>query len=230
MRTLVATITRRVQETPEVVSVYFTLYDGSVLPYAAGQYITVYFERSSTPEGKAYSLSSAPHEPEMCITVKVIGEFSRKIAALQVGETMMISEAYGYFGPISAEPLICFTAGVGISPVWSIIKDLAEHSDPRPITLYCSNKTTKTIPFKDMLEQQLRKQPQLTLTHHITRDHFVPCSMEIGRIPFANAAKTETEPFYLLCGHDDFVRSAWRELRKIGVNADHISTETFFAS
>ena len=89
MEKLTAKVLRVTRETSDVVTIYFTV-PGVDFQYQAGQYITVFFEDSSTPAGKAYSLSSAPHESELSITVKKVGEYSGRLHALNAGDTFQI--------------------------------------------------------------------------------------------------------------------------------------------
>lgn len=230
MKPLTTIVTKNLREAPDIVTVYFTLPNGSTLDYSAGQYVTVYFEGSSTPEGKAYSLSSMPSEPEMSITVKVIGEFSRKIASLKPGDNLHISEAYGNFGPITKQPLVCFTAGVGLSPVWSIVKHLHETGDKRQVQLCCSTTTVENIPFNEPLRELVCIHDALHVSRYVTRQSSLPSEIIPHRIDFSRYIDPVADRFYLLCGSDDFVRSAWQELTHSGVAARNISTETFFAS
>ena len=61
MEKLTAKVMRIRRETSDIVTIYFVVLNHD-FRYVAGQYVTVFFDDSSTPEGKAYSLSSAPHE------------------------------------------------------------------------------------------------------------------------------------------------------------------------
>ena len=55
---LTVEIVRVRQENPEVTTLYFA----RPFDFMAGQYITVFIEGSQVREGKAYSISSRPHE------------------------------------------------------------------------------------------------------------------------------------------------------------------------
>ena len=85
MEKLTATVRRVRRETDDTVTIYFEV-PGYDFCYTAGQYITVFFDDSSTPEGKAYSLSSAPHEKWLSITVKKVGEYSGRLHDLRAGD------------------------------------------------------------------------------------------------------------------------------------------------
>ena len=117
---LTVEIVRVRQENPEVT----TLYIARPFDFMAGQYITVFIEGSQVREGKAYSISSCPHEELMSITVKNVGgEFSSYLCSRQVGDTLQISRAYGDFNPQTEQPLVGIAAGCGLSPIWSILAD-----------------------------------------------------------------------------------------------------------
>ena len=86
MEWLTAKVLRVRRETDDIATIFFTV-PGRDFHYIAGQYITVFFEQSSTPEGKAYSLSSAPYEKLLSITVKrlasILGDCMRSARAIR---------------------------------------------------------------------------------------------------------------------------------------------------
>ena len=84
-------------EAPGVSTLSLTFADGSIPKFVAGQYITVYFPETKTAEGKAYSISSAPGENMLSLTVKAIGEFSNKLCAMEPENEIAASLPYGYF-------------------------------------------------------------------------------------------------------------------------------------
>ena len=223
-----ARIVKVQRQSHDVVTLYFCLHDGSLLPYTAGQYITVYFDGTSTPEGKAYSLSSAPSEPLMSITVKKIGEYSGRLHDLSTGSMFTISDAYGHFNPMTAKPLVCIGAGVGIAPLWSVIKHEYQQDARRVARLFYSNKTVDDVVFRDELAEA-SDTTNLRVHHHITRQEQVPSIMSRGRINIEKCLKVaEDEAVYMVCGSVGFVRDIWKELTAQGVAAERISTETFF--
>ncbi len=226
-----AIVTRVRQQSHDVVTLYFTLDDGSKLDYTAGQYITVYIDGGSHPEGKAYSLSSAPHQKYMSITIKKVGEYSGYLHSLKAGDRFTISSAYGFFNPMSKRPLVCISAGVGIAPIWSVLKDELKHDASRVAHLFYSNKTTGDIAFHDAITARDSAHESLKVAHHITRQDDVPAHMHIGRIDLDKCVEAvEDEANYLICGSVDFVRSMWRGLSERGIAPELISTETFFES
>ena len=140
---LTVEIVRVRQENPEVT----TLYVVRPFDFMAGQYITVFIEGSQVREGKAYSISSGPHEELMSITVKNVGgEFSSYLCSRHVGDTLQISRAYGDFNPQTERPLVGIAAGCGLSPIWSILADAKQ-----PTFLYLSQKSPDYMVFSEEL-------------------------------------------------------------------------------
>lgn len=223
-------VVRIERHAPDVVTVYFTLGDGRLINYTAGQYVTVFFDGTSTREGKAYSLCTAPHEPWMGITVKKIGEYSGRLHALRVGDSFHISDAYGFFNPNTERPLVCLGAGVGIGPIWSVLKEeLRLHAD-RAAELFYTNKREADIAHIDAIGRAAASHPNFVARHHITRQQEVPPTMSKGRIVLDECVADAKDAIFLVCGSVDFVRSMVCGLSERGVESARISTETFFES
>lgn len=224
---VLATVQSVRREAHDIVTIYFTV--PASFTCSAGQYVTVFFDHTSTPEGKAYSLSSAPYESWLSITVKKVGEYSSRLHALQIGDRFTISPAYGFFNPETRQPLVCIAAGCGISPIWSILKEDLERDAHRVAHVFYSNKCADEIPFYADLCTREKKNTSLRVRHYITRDRHVPTSMHSGRIDLNVCARAvEDDAVYLVCGSAGFVRDIWRGLIERGVPPLCINTETFF--
>ena len=223
MQTHTATVKKIVQAGKDITTIYFCVPE---FTYAAGQYITVFFPNTSHPEGKAYSLSSAPHQTLQSITVKRVGEFSGLLCSLRPGDTFTCSPAYGHFYTSTDTSLVCLAGGVGIAPLWSVIKTVLRHEPQRTVTLAYSAATATAMPHRDSIVQLACQCPQFHVRQHITR--------HTTRIQGALAQRICPSDYiqdgarYLLCGSVTFVRDMWRELTDCGVAPEHISTEVFF--
>lgn len=213
----------------DIATISFSLPATSKFNYEAGQYVTVFFEGSSTPAGKAYSLSSAPHEKLLMITVKRVGEFSGKLYNMKRGDHFELSDAYGHFNPHTTRPLVALSAGVGIAPVWSVLKDELYRSGARIAHLFYTNRSAETIAHHDTIAAHTEAHPGFYVHHHLTRTTQAPPAMHVGRIDLdACVRAVEGEASYLICGSVEFVRDMWRGLTQRGIPSECISTETFF--
>ena len=218
-----ATVKKIIQAGQDIATIYFTV---PGFTYLAGQYITVFFDGASRPEGKAYSLSSAPHQPLCSITVKRVGEFSGLLCSLQVGDTFICSPAYGHFNPAVPAPLICIAAGVGIAPVWSVIKSELQTAPGRNITLHYTAATIAAMPHRGSIASLTDRHRNFTFVQHVTRQAAIPPDVIPDRIEPSECVQVGA--VYLLCGSVSFVRDMWQGLVACGARPEHISTEVFF--
>ena len=214
---LTVEIVRVRQENPEVTTLYFA----QPFDFMAGQYITVFIDGSQVREGKAYSISSRPHEELMSITVKNVGgEFSSYLCSHRVGDTLQISRAYGDFNPQTERPLVGIAAGCGLSPIWSILADAKQLA-----FLYLSQKSPEYMVFTEELAAS-----HIQVTKFSTRQRVEETDgWRNGRFEVAKiVAETPDGAHVLVCGSLPFVRDVWQKLTAAGVDESHISTETFF--
>ena len=215
---------RVVPETADVATVYLEAPRG--FRYQAGQYITVYFDDTDVPEGKAYSLSSCPDDMELAITIKRVGLFSGKLHALRAGDRLAISPAYGMFNAFGEAPLVALAAGVGIAPIYSIIRHEVLHSTGRQVQLVYSSSTDEAIVFRDDLARLQQWAPSLAVRHVVTRQ---PSSTYAGpRIDAGALAREFAGRVFCICGAVEFVRAMRPQLVVAGVSEDAIVTEVFF--
>lgn len=225
-------IVNRKLEAPDVISLY--LEPKSEKPiFKAGQYLTIQIPELEPAEGKAYSISSAPHEETTRITIRKVGRFSSALFELTVGDTITTSNPYGYFYPESGDTtdLVFVTGGIGITPCMSIIKNLVYTESPRNIKLLYSNQTEADIVFKDELDTIIETNPLISVHHFITRKNPVTEGFFSKRISPTDV--TELVPNFMdveffICGSANFTRSLWKELHDQGIQQHRLYTEGFF--
>lgn len=193
-----------VVETPDTRTlVLFTGNDP--LEYKAGHFLTIapqqfpalerwtsYLEhlKGKKEQPRAYSMSSAPFEKYLAITVKEeryvpgVSPFPpllSPILALRTppGTRMVIT---GFTGPytlsdnleMQTDHVLHICAGSGIVPSYSIIKDSLHHERKLRHTLIYSNKTWEETIFRNqLLELQQRYPESLQIVFSLTREPFI---------------------------------------------------------
>lgn len=192
-----AVIADIVVETPDTITAFLDL--GQPVKYRAGQYVSIdphqfpslgsmtrYLEhlkgRHEPP--RAYSMSSAPHEPYVAITIKEevydgVMEYPPLISGflvhqLRVGDRITVTGfagAYVLSEDVKTEHILHLCAGSGSVPNVSIIKDsLLRHPNLRHTFVY-SNKTLQDIIFRAALAELQGQHPdRLRIIHAITRE------------------------------------------------------------
>ncbi|MCJ0871449.1 globin domain-containing protein [Streptomyces sp. AP-93] len=142
------TVAARVEETADCTTFHLTPADGAPAPgFKPGQYVSV---QAELPDGarqiRQYSLSSAPGSPVRSITVKRVhgpaaagpdGEVSNHLhAEVATGDTLRVSTPYGDLVlQDSTSPVVLASAGIGCTPMLSMLEHLADTAHAAPVTV-----------------------------------------------------------------------------------------------
>lgn len=226
------TIKEVIDETPNVRTLVLTM-NAPRPEFIAGQYLTVKLVGHNPIEGKAYSISSAPHETNLTLTIKKMGSYSSELLSKNVGDTIDTSAPYGFFYPESDDSncIVFIAGGIGITPCMSIINQLCHANDTHLIHLFYSNQTTKDVVFQDKLISLARQHTNFTYHSHITRQESVSAPHIHGRMNATSVLQQlqNTSPTtFFLCGSQFFTRDLWKDLRSVGIPSEQIYTEGFF--
>lgn len=138
-------VTEKIEESDVITSFYLKPADYSKVPtYEAGQYLTV----RVTPEGsdhmqiRHYTLSTKPNNDYFRISVKKEADFTPNGVVschlhdhVNVGDTIEVSAPAGLFTLDQGDhPITLISGGVGITPMISMLDQLAHDESSRDIT------------------------------------------------------------------------------------------------
>lgn len=135
---------------------------GDEIPaYKAGQFLILSFQFGNREVRRSYSLSSSPYTGEpLSITVKRIdnGEISRLLHhKTQVGDILTALEPQGVFTyepePERKRIVFLFAAGIGITPLYSILKTALVAENQSRIVLVYSNSSPEKAPFLEEIRE-----------------------------------------------------------------------------
>jgi len=158
-------VTRVVAETATVSSFYLAAEDGSALPAAqAGLYVTLRVGGAGQPAPvRSYSLSSAPGDSAYRISVKVEahGAVSQYLKDnLQAGSTLEVAAPRGDFVlDDGSGPVLLISAGIGVTPVLSMLHQLAQVHSDREVWWIYSARSPREQPFAAETRALLRSLP-----------------------------------------------------------------------
>lgn len=172
-------VLRKEKESDIITSFYLAPANGSKLPaYKPGQYITV---RMAAPDGgttmRNYSLSDKPGHDYFRISVKrefgpkadtPKGYVSNKLHDhINVGDTLEIAPPCGeFFLDMEAKhgrPLVLLAAGVGITPIMSILQSALDATPDRKIILIYGCLHEGVQAFRNTLLDLAKKHSNLTI-------------------------------------------------------------------
>jgi len=147
----------------------------TLLPYIPGQFAWVFFESATVkPEPHAFTLTSTPSRPGMLqFTIRECGDWTRTVGGLSIGDRAFIQGPFGRFGHLYAEPgrgLIMIAGGIGITPMLSMLRFMADHGDNRPVTLIWSNRSRENMVFADEMDDLAAKLTGLRMIPIFTRN------------------------------------------------------------
>ena len=119
-------VDRMTEEAPGVVSIHLTGRRLRVLQSAGGQFFVWRFWTLGTWwHSHPISLSAAPTDTEMRITVRDLGNGSRSISSVPRGTRVWFEGPYGVFTDAgrTAPKLAVIAAGIGITPIRALLQD-----------------------------------------------------------------------------------------------------------
>lgn len=205
-------------------------HDGT--PFAPGQFAWLKlahapYALSEHPFSYASSAES-PGSPEF--TIKPAGDFTAAVRELEPGTTVLLDGPHGSFVSSHPDgPYLLVAGGVGITPVMSILRTLADRDDGRHVTLVYGNRTAD-ITFADDLAELERRLDLRVI--HVLSEPPPDWQGERGRIdrPLLERAldRIDRPLNVFICGPPALVDAAEAALRGLVPRAD-VHAERFTA-
>jgi predicted ferric reductase len=131
----------------------------------AGQFLFVRFPgQKDLNESHPFTISSAPAEEVLRLTIKASGNFTRELfARLKDGTDAIIEGAYGMFNYKTGGPKQIWVAGgIGLTPFLSFVRDMDGNLQHK-VDLYYTVRHPEEAIFVDELEAAAAKNPNLKL-------------------------------------------------------------------
>ena len=220
--------------------------DNEPLPqYMGGQSIQVRIPSNDGSNGvsRFYSLSSGPGEHGYRITVRRVpqGQFSTQLHdTINVGDVLEIKAPRGRFHiPVDApdRPLHLIAAGIGITPMLSMLLHSLEETPSREVHLYYQLRDEKNAPFLKalrFLNQSLGQTSFFRLRVWFSggAENQIPNPDDfIGRITadqvITGPPGSNTDCDYRICGPVKFMESMAQQLIALGAQPETVQYESF---
>ena len=171
-----------------------------------------------------FSISSSPVDRDLRLSIRTVGDFTRRLPSLKSGTHL---EVYGPFGGFTSHRfapfrrLVCIGAGIGITPFLGMLAFELSNRDFRRIWLYYVVRDEQDAVYdSEIRESYLEAESYIDYSLWLTAHR--------GRITAAQIA-AEIAPLegyaVMLCGQLRFVSDLARQFRALGVPLDRIITE-----
>jgi 3-ketosteroid 9alpha-monooxygenase subunit B len=228
-RVYTLTVADVVVETPDARSVVFEIpaEHAEAFRYSAGQFLTLKIPSDRTGSvARCYSLSSAPHENRVQVTVKrTDGGYGSSwvCSSLRPGMTVDVLAPAGVFCPASVdEDFLLFAGGSGITPVMAILKTALEQGSGRVVLVYANRDESSVIFAGELASLAKRYGDRLVVVHWLESVQGLP---DVSQLRGLATAYTSHEAF--LCGPAPFMAAAREALGQLGVPRDRVHVERF---
>lgn len=231
-------VARIEQESRDIRSFYLQPNDDKAVPFAPGQHIPVRLRLDGqAPLVRTYSLSSAPSDGYLRISVKAQGPASRHLhERLKVGDVLEVRPPTGNFtlDQQSLRPLVLIGAGVGITPLMAMLREQLSTGQGRRIYLFHGGRSLAELPFQQELVALKQRAGDL-LDIHRALSQPEPHAVQgrdfefAGRLGIAQVKATlalDDYDFYL-CGPASFTQDLYEGLRTVHVPDARIHAEAF---
>ena len=210
-----------------------------------GQYASIrIFKDGEWSAPHPFTLSSAPGEDSLRMTIKKSGAFTSTIPDIQPGTPIQCNGPFGQFCKDidASKEIVMIAGGVGITPFLSVLRHFKETGADNEITLFWANKTPQDAFAAQELEE-LTKTLKLHVVHAYSRvapgdqqpapvfddDRPGKISHEYGRLNrgvFERHNTSANASFYL-CGPLEMQQTVLSELSQSGVDPSTVDKEAF---
>ncbi len=237
-------VTRVFAETPVIKT--FRLVDpaGGPIPFTflAGQFLTLTMAKDGRTVKRSYTIASSPAQRDYVeITVKREdqGVVSRYLCdEVKEGALLQVSAPQGVFTftGTEADSIVLIGAGVGATPLMSVVRFLTDRGWAKPIYFVLSFRTPEEYLFREELEYLQRRHPNLHVSPTMSRADGaggtggVAWTGAKGRLSkefITQSVPDVTKRRVHVCGPAAMMDSARAILLELGVPSDRIRTEAF---
>ncbi|MBU8975871.1 ferredoxin reductase family protein [Lysobacter sp. MMG2] len=151
----------------------------------------------------SFSSSAQADDGRVEMSIRRLGDFTDAVQSVAPGQRVYLDGPYGSFTVRDSTAVkVMIAGGIGITPMMSIIRTLADRGDKRRLILIYGNKDWDSVSFREELEA-LQERTQLTVVHVLSRPH-VGWTGESGYIDAALFKRHLPEGYadheYFICG------------------------------
>lgn len=223
-------VSRVVRETEDVCSVYIGGRNMKVFPVEAGQFMIVrFFAPGFRLEAHPFSVSCTPDGSSIRLTIKALGDYTRKIPDLKPGTKVYIDGPHGVFTlKKSASPKVMMIAGgIGVTPIRSLAGECVI-AGKDTVILY-ANRNQASMVFSGEFDELVNKSKgSLRVIPVMNSDP--GWSGEKGNVDIALIRRLvpdyENRDIFL-CGPPPMMKMLVKNLLKAGVHSSRIHYERF---
>jgi predicted ferric reductase len=178
----------------------------------------------------SFSSSAEAADSRVEMTIRNLGDFTSAIPEVLEGQRVYLDGPYGAFtigNPADMHVLIA--GGIGVTPMMSMIRTLADRGDRRPVTLLYGSRDWDSITFREELEV-LQARLNLTVVHVLANPPagwtgergFITADLFRRHLPLPYASHE-----YFICGPNVMMDAIERALGQMRVPLSKYHSERY---
>ena len=182
--------------------------------------------------GHPFSFSASAEAPggRVEMTIRNLGDFTARVQQMPVGQRVYLDGPYGAFTiGQPADMHVLVAGGIGITPMMSMMRTLADRGDKRPVVLFYGSKDLESTIFREELDAL---QPRLDL--RVVLVLAAPpagWAGETGRINAELLSRHLPKPYamheYFICGPDPMMDAVEMALDSLDVPMSKYHSERY---
>ena len=188
--------------------------------FSAGQFAWVRLSRGLKSEDHPFTIASSEHDSTVRITFRHNGDWTTNhLAGIRPGKIVRLDGPHGAMSLSHVPPqrdLALIALGVGLTPVMSILRTLADEEDQRSIAVFISPTENLFVSEFEGLKSRL-----------VNMKLFPVLTRPITRATFTRTIESPLEWFYIVCGPPSMVRDTKAALLDMFVPESRVLTEQF---
>jgi predicted ferric reductase len=176
-------------------------------------------------ESHPFSLSAAPQGDRLRITVKALGGYTRRLAAVPVGTRVIADGPFGHFTADRRRnaKVALVAGGIGITPVRALLEELGGAQD---VSVIYRALTEEDVVFRAELDELAQRQG--VIVHYVVGDHRDPAHGQLLEPDHLRGLVPDiAERDVYVCGPPAMVRALRRSLRAAAVPSRRLHVEEF---
>ncbi|APC97988.1 NO-inducible flavohemoprotein [Francisella frigiditurris] len=202
--------------------------------FKPGQYVTVRFPYQDTTTMRNYSISSATGEDYLRITVKkeTKGSISNYLHnEIKEHDNVEVSTPYGEFfldlNQTNNKPIVLISAGIGITPLMSMLLSELKTNNRREILFICGKKNKAEHSFAEILKNLAKENSRLKTIFFYENGESKTAKQGLIDLAVVKDMLGTNDAQYFFCGPKNFMLSIQERLLNNGVNSNDIHFEFF---
>jgi NAD(P)H-flavin reductase/ferredoxin len=221
--------------TSDICRLRMRLREPDSIKFTAGQFVNV--EVPGSQEVRSFSMANPPsdrHHVELIVKLLPHGLFSGWLEnSLKPGDQLRL---YGPLGQLkirlSHRPIIAIAGGSGMAPIISMLTDLAEKGNARPVIFFFGARRAKDLYFQDRIKALKSAMPVLETVFALSEEQSAECEGEIGLVTEVLARRMPSLKGYdaYLCGPPGMIEAAVPLILERGVRERNIYLDAFVPS